>query len=404
MSHPVNKHVKSAAYLTPAYSNQPKGINYLKLKIVNLYFLFANLLIIATQSVLFRKNDVPSKILLFRTGSLGDSICAIPSILSIRRSFPDAKLILLTNAGGENLVSLPQLLNHQTYDEVIDYHGKKLPEISSALRAEKFDLVIELSQYQAPLFRQIRNMLFFRWILKIPAGFGWDAASCMFFRQTQEKYIRYPNERERLLAVLKKNHVAPGAESIFDLQIRKQDIQKVEETFASTIPKNHKPAIGIVVGAKRPQNRWPLAYFLEVIQHYTGEYNILLIGGPEDIPLAHPLSDLPSVYSFCGKLSPVQSYLMLQKCLLVISNDTGPMHLAYAAGVPLVAIFSSRDFPNRWFPPEKDSNVVLRNNEVHCSLCLTETCMNNICMQGIPPGRVIKAADTIIRKLSPASS
>jgi ADP-heptose:LPS heptosyltransferase len=81
-------------------------------------------------------------------------------------------------------------------------------------------------------------------------------------------------------------------------------------------------------------------------------------------------------------LSPAQSAVLLSKCVIAISNDTGPMHLSYVVKTPVIGIFSSRDFQQKWFPPE--GNMALRNYNVHCSLCFSESCSNNICMQGIP--------------------
>ncbi len=65
------------------------------------------------------------------------------------------------------------------------------------------------------------------------------------------------------------------------------------------------------------------------------------------------------------------------------------MHLSYAVGTPVIGIFSSRDFQKKWFPPE--GNIALRNNNVPCSLCFSETCNNNICMQGISLEEVKKS-------------
>jgi heptosyltransferase-2 len=78
------------------------------------------------------------------------------------------------------------------------------------------------------------------------------------------------------------------------------------------------------------------------------------------------------------------------RCKVVVSNDTGPMHLAYAAGTPVVALFSSRDYPEHWFPPENSGNTTLRLYDVHCSICLSDTCTNNICMKRITPDEVIQ--------------
>ena len=167
-----------------------------------------------------------------------------------------------------------------------------------------------------------------------------------------------------------------------------KDHEAVDNLYQQVAVTN-KPSIAVVVGAKRPQNRWPLQYFSEVIESFQNQYNILLVGGNDDLPLTNDLQKGASIFNFCGKLSPLQSGLLLKKCILVVSNDTGPMHLAYAVGTPLIAIFSSRDFPGKWFPPEAPQNHVYRSYDVSCSLCLSETCSNNICMQRIKPSLII---------------
>ncbi len=93
------------------------------------------------------------------------------------------------------------------------------------------------------------------------------------------------------------------------------------------------------------------------------------------------LNKVEGVVSFAGKLTPIQSSVLLSRCFLAISNDTGPMHLSYAVGTPVLGIFSSRDFQQKWFPPK--GNIALRNNLVPCSLCFSEVCADNICMKGI---------------------
>jgi ADP-heptose:LPS heptosyltransferase len=59
------------------------------------------------------------------------------------------------------------------------------------------------------------------------------------------------------------------------------------------------------------------------------------------------------------------------------------MHLAYAVGTPLIAIFSSRDYAGKWFPPANEKNIVFRNNDVYCSGCFSDECNNNLCIKEI---------------------
>lgn len=94
----------------------------------------------------------------------------------------------------------------------------------------------------------------------------------------------------------------------------------------------------------------------------------------------------------------------MQHCMLVLSNDTGPMHLAYGFGVPVVALFSNRDFPDRWFPPTGRHNAVLRAEEVACAVCLSETCADNICMKKIGPEEVVSVMDDVISLLVPGNN
>ena len=119
------------------------------------------------------------------------------------------------------------------------------------------------------------------------------------------------------------------------------------------------------------------------------KYNILLFGGPEDYEFAEQIIG-ERVFNFCGKLSPLETAEMMKYCKLVISNDTGPMNLAYAVDTPLIAIFSSRDYAGKWFPPVNEKNIVFRNNDVYCANCFSEEVNGNKYLREIKPGRIIE--------------
>ncbi|HMN25567.1 MAG TPA: glycosyltransferase family 9 protein, partial [Ignavibacteriaceae bacterium] len=135
------------------------------------------------------------------------------------------------------------------------------------------------------------------------------------------------------------------------------------------ISENMQHNVGLVVGAKRPQNRWPIEYFKEVAEYLLDKkYNILLFGGPEDYELAEQIKG-ERVFNFCGKLSPLETAEMMKYC--------------NAVGTPLIAIFSSRDYAGKWFPPVNEKNIVFRNNDVYCSGCFSDECNNNLCIKEI---------------------
>mgnify|MGYP000235851713 CR=1 FL=1 len=159
---------------------------------------------------------------------------------------------------------------------------------------------------------------------------------------------------------------------------------------------NEDKYIAVVVGAKRKQNRWPIEYFQEVIEYIIENgYKVLLIGGVADVEITRNLKVNENTILFCGKLTPLESASILKLCKLTITNDTGPMHISYAVDTPVVALFSARDFQNKWYPP-KDKGVVFRDNSIECRICLSEICKNNKCMKSIHPSDVIKYLEKII--------
>lgn len=198
----------------------------------------------------------------------------------------------------------------------------------------------------------------------------------------QAKLINFENERDRLLGILENNGLKTFG-LIFPLGLT-DDIKKKIENFVKDKKLMDKDKnVGLVVGAKRPQNRWPIEYFKEVTEYLLNKgYNIFLFGGPDDFELAEQIKG-ERVFNFCGKLSPLETAEMMKYCKLVISNDTGPMHLAYAVGTPLIAIFSSRDYAGKWFPPENEKNIVFRNDYIYCSNCFIECKNSNRCIKQI---------------------
>lgn len=372
----------------------------LKVRVVVFWWKTSNAILNFIQTLLFKPVESPKKVLVFRNGSLGDGVCAIPAILAIRKSLPNTKLDILSNTGRANLISLSNLLPRASYDEFIDYQGIPQSQVARILQNKEYDAVIVLTQNQAPFRRHIRDMLFFRFFAKIKSGFGWELATIHFFKQAQEMHVRYFQESERLLQMLKSNSIEQNTFLNYEFEITPQDQRLVERHLIEIQKGQPMPLLSVVPGAKRPQNRWPAEYFQTVIQALRHSYKIILIGGVDDTDLANSLATGEGIFNLCGQLSPIQSGLLISKSALCISNDTGPMHLAYSFNTPLIALFSSRDFPYKWFPPDSPKTIVLRTNSISCSLCLSEDCDNNICMQEITPETVLESVQIIEHHLA----
>lgn len=374
-------------------TKKPDLLSALQLRLIALQLKVENGLLGLFTSLLYQKNAAPKSVLIFRTGSLGDSICSIPTIMCIREQYPAAQIDILTNCGASHLVGLKQLLPTGQFQEVIDYSGYGKTALLKLLRTRKYDMVIQLPQVDAGFIPLFRDLIVFRTVAS--AGWGWVKSQTRFFRKTQARHLTYINETERLLQLAGTHSVATGPYRPF-LESTPADVQAADQFLAEAGVDPALPLIAIVTGSKRPQNRWPIHYFKELVEYFGKSYQLVFIGAAEEEKLITGLLHLPNTFNACGKLSPLGSAALIKRCVLSISNDTGPMHLSYAVGTPTIALFSSRDLPGKWFPPSHPSHRVFRAEGIACEGCFSETCADNICMQAIKPAEVIEAATLLL--------
>ena len=343
------------------------------------------------------KPDRVKKVLVFRTGSIGDVICALPALSAIRNQFPERQIDILTHSGGSSMVSLEQLIDSEKFNEIINYHGQGYVELFERIAKEKYDLFIELPQYRTTLWSQLRNQFFIR-MAGIKQGFGWAFAHSLLFSKWQEKFKPFVNERDRLLEILKRNGVSSDSYE-FSLGIDTSVKEQVVSVLKTHDLINKNRNIGMAIGSKQDRNKWPLENFISIAKHFSSQgYNICIFGGGNtDFEQAERIRVGERIFNFCGSFSPIESAEAMKYCKVLLCNDSGPMHMAYAVGTPVVALFSARDYPGKWFPPEDSQNVVYRSEGVSCSICFKRVCSDNICMKRIDVNEVIGSIEGLLQ-------
>jgi len=335
----------------------------------------------------FNNFDKIENILFFKVGSMGDNIITLPAIASIKEQNPNIKITMLTNTGGENLVSIESLIDKSYIEEFINYTGKSKLDMIKMLKNTKYDLIIDLTQ-PSSILRTIRNMIVFRF-LGIDKAIGWNISELSFFRKKQDDFNMVGSELQKYLSYLEDYGI--NTKRKFILDITQKEKTKIDDIIEKYKLKNKK-LIAIVVGSKRVTNRWSIEYFDETIKYILNntEHIPIIIGGKDDNKLVEKLSY--NKYNFCGKLTPLESAELFKRCELTISNDTGPMHLSYAVGTQVIALFSARDFRGKWYPP-KELGVVLRDNNIECRLCYAEKCEHLSCLKNIKPKIIMDKID-----------
>jgi heptosyltransferase-2 len=168
-----------------------------------------------------------------------------------------------------------------------------------------------------------------------------------------------------------------------------------------------KPLVGLNAGAEYgPAKRWPLDRFAEAARSLadrTGSH-FVLFGGKADIPLAEDLTRRLqglTVTSLAGQTTLAELMAALALCRVVITNDTGPMHLAAALGVPVVVPFGSTspELTGPGLPGDPSHHLLL--GSAPCAPCFLRQCPVDFrCMDSIPANRVVAAALTALSQPS----
>lgn len=165
--------------------------------------------------------------------------------------------------------------------------------------------------------------------------------------------------------------------------------QQLLQTFA-LVPKNY---IVMVVGSISPTRRWFHDRFAEVAKRISIELKltVIIVGGPDDIEAGDAAMRLSGglARNLAGRTSLRQTLWLMNDAAAVISNDTGPMHLASSLGVPVVTWFGAAN-EAEIAPPSPNTTIL--NAHVFCSPCVKETCANGlICLTAITPEMVMRA-------------
>jgi len=342
------------------------------------------------------------RICVFRIGNIGDVVCALPAISSIRKAYPDAHLTLLTSPGHRGAVGAAQVLADSDWiEEVWTYYAEDIDTLAKRwsmlkqLRARRFDVWIDLPSNIASIRRLLRDMLFAS-LVGAKWARGWRIDTLMWATQAQAEHIRFCNEVDRVMKIVRELGMDAN-EATFPIAGSKQLRNRLDSLLRS---RNLAPdrLIAFAPEARRSTNLWFPERFAKVGRSLAAQgYSIVLTGSGSETVVGEQIASLigSAAFSMAGKLSVLESRELFRRCRLVVCVDSGSQHLAASVGTPCVSLFSSRDMPGRWHPYGK-RNVVLQKR-VGCHTCLKEACPNdNLCMRAIEVDEVVRHANRLL--------
>lgn len=340
----------------------------------------------------------PRRILVVRLDLIGDLVMSLPVVQTLKQTYPDAEIDLLATPASAKVVAChPDLSEVITYDPNIWRRPKALLQpknwraasaLRQRLRARHYDLALNVHGSWGGIMTVLsgapRRLGFARenypgLLTDVVPGGHWQSGDHIH-------EVDYGLQ----LAHAAGAQVSPQ-DRIPHLPVDQQAVEQVEHLLLQAGLRPEKPLIACHVCSNNGQSkRWPIPYWSTLIDRLIREdgANVVLTGAPDDLPFVsevvsrtreHPLN-------LAGKTSLVQLAALLQRADLLVTGDSGPMHIAAAVGTPLIAIHGPTD--PALSGPVSPHATVLRDN-IWCSPCynargpadcrfFTTQCMKNI--------------------------
>jgi lipopolysaccharide heptosyltransferase II len=339
-----------------------------------------------------RANELkPFRILIRASNWLGDAVMSIPAIRTIKAGRPDAHITIVTP---ENLAPVWKLVPE--VDEIISLRGKSVFHTVRQIEArKKFDVAI--------LFPNSLRSALEVWLADVPRRVGYAGH---FRAELLNQIIREPrkpgppvHQSKRYLKIAE----ACGAE----VHQQTPDVSSNSSARQSLAPP-HRPStishqpflLGLCPGAEYgPAKRWLPERFIEVGQKIVAGHNAkwVLFGTARDVDLGKQIAG--ALGDHCvnriGQTTLQQLIDELRQCRLLLTNDTGTMHLAALLGVPTVSIFGSTEPA---FTGPLDANHVVLRHHVECSPCFLRECpLDFRCMKAVTTAEVVDAINSVLR-------
>jgi heptosyltransferase-2 len=314
---------------------------------------------------------------------LGDAVMALPAVRNLKSLLGEGKLAV---AAPEKLAGLWEACPF--VDQVVALkQPRRIGAVARQLR--------EGGYASAVLLPNSLRAALEAWRAGIPARFGYARGGRgLLLTRTIPAPRRDPTRLHQKFYYL---DLAAALGASADAAFPELRRPPVSGSGLLVAPQARQPRAALCPGAEfGPAKRWPLENFVTVGQGLRERgLGLVILGAPNDAALAAELAEkLPGAANRAGQTTLAEFMEELAGCRIVISNDSGAMHLASALAVPTAAIFGSTE--PALTGPLGPHAVVLRHH-VPCSPCFLRECpIDFACMHRITPARVLAAADGLL--------
>lgn len=349
------------------------------------------------------------KILLIRLSAIGDVVRTLPAFTCLRRGFPDARIewaveeasaqVLRDQPGLDRIVVFPrrQLSRTLFAPDELPAAGRALAAFLRELRAARYDLVIDFQgTFKSGLMSRLTQA-------PRRVGLGRGQAremSNIFYTETASLPRRKMNRVDRALALVA--HLGVSIDNpTSDIPERPDDAAYVERFLAGISPRSVAGAPAVIfpgTSLTQAYKRYPASHFAQAADRIAQSSGapIVVAWGPGEEELAGDvIASMRTPASLAPAMSLGQLTALIRRCRVFVSSDTGPMHIAWTVGAPVVAVLGPTD-PVLNHPGGTLGEVAYK--KIWCSPCRNRGCSSRSCLEELPPETVAEAALTVIRR------
>jgi len=370
-----------------------------------------------TRALRFRRDippapssDVPvsrpfsefKRVVVYRFGSLGDTLVVLPAFHLVRKAFPNAHITLLTNIPVHAKAAPMEAVlgGAGFYDDVLRYpvsmrNFDGLVRLRKSLKEGAYDCLVYMASPKGGPMTSVRDFLFFR-SCGIPQVIGVPFSRSALRSLPVPGTNLYTSRTSRALESLSVlGKIDTGDPLAWDLGLTREETAEAESLLG-----RHGIAskfLAISAGTKMPAKDWEEHNWVALMRRLAEEYPglpLVLLGVSEERERSERLLEIWSgpKANLCGLTSPRVSAAVLRNAVVMVCHDSGPMHVAATMGVPCVAIFSARAKPGEWFP--RGDNHIVIYHKTPCWDCALEECVAKakLCILSITVDEVFAAA------------
>lgn len=349
------------------------------------------------------------RVLLVRLDNLGDVLVTTPAFHALKAALPAASLTLLCSPVGAQIGRLdPDIDQVIVYEapwvdpwQTLPQESQREQEMIARLKAEHFDGALIFTSFRQSALPAAYLCYLADIPLRVAASIDGSGSLLTTRLRPSEQMM---HEVERGLELVGALGISPATLDL-RLQVPAQDAQEVESYLAFHELTDQHPLVVLHPGCTMPARTYPWEMYSEVARLLAQQLKafVILSGIESERELVARVQDrVPALersrtLAMTGEMAFPAFCGLVQRADLVITNNTGPMHVAAAMKTPVVALFALTNPPEQWGPWRVAHRQMY--HEVSCRLCYSRVCpYDQACLRLVSPEMVVSAASELLEE------